>query len=153
MVTTTYIRDLRISSKMVSMLISGMTINMGFESCSGQQYFPIFHHPPHLSPSGCRFPGDVVCDTSNARNQLCNYRKCLLADENKNLWKKPTMALAAAVTCGADIGVLTEFCNNNKKLLVAIGFIKDKDGHHRPNHLSSITKMLDPCILVRMDPC
>ena len=101
--------------------------------------------------SGCRFPGDVICDTAVAT--LCNYKKCLLADEGKNLWKKPTLTVTATIKCGLDIGLMTEFCNTNSLLLKAVGLIKEKnEGHESHTHQLTVIKQRDPCLLFR-DPC
>ena len=101
---------------------------------------------------GCRFPGDVVCDPAAAAPPI-TFNYCVLADENKNLWKKPTMTVTAAPIACADVvagtGVLVEFCNDNERLLKAAGLIQDKTPESNKNyHQLKYTPFLNPCILV-----
>ena len=77
--------------------------------------------------------------------------------ENKNLWKKPTIA-AATIACPAltvngvaatQTHVVNDFCNDNKRILKAVGFIEEKDEtiNHKYFHQGQFVVTLNPCFV------
>ena len=84
----------------------------------------------------------------------CGYNLCILANENKNLWKKPALAVSP-VTCPTGRGLTADFCNQNTVLLRAAALLQTgKHGHnaehenvHQPNYINAV----DPCIVQNPD--
>ena len=96
-----------------------------------------------------------MCDQTpptEANPAGCTYNLCILADENKNLWKKPSL-MVSQVRCPADRGVTADFCNQNTLLLRAAALMQTKKGRDRHEHYHTPTfvKVVDPCIVVNTD--
>ena len=97
--------------------------------------------------SGCRFPGDVVCDPQAAFVPI-TYGYCMLSDENKNLWKKPNMQINVLTCVPATSRILSDFCNDHERVLKAAGLIQDKTPTSQNNyHQLKYVTQLNPCIL------
>ena len=105
-------------------------------------------------PSGCSQPGDVVCDRQATQSlSTCQYSLCILASENLNLWNKPRMTVAR-LPCPQNIGVATDFCNNNALLLAILygkhhqdDFDEQFDGLNYQQRMAVIVRT--PCIVRR----
>ena len=80
---------------------------------------------------------------------LCSYNLCILANENKNLWKKPALAVSQVI-CPAGRGVTADFCNQNSVLLRAAALLQTKKGRdrHQNFHQPTFVKAVDPCIVM-----
>ena len=57
----------------------------------------------------------------------------------------------AEQNCGDGVGVLTEFCNNNERILKTIGFIKEDNFGQEFIYQKKYIPSLNPCLLVRPD--
>ena len=87
----------------------------------------------------------------NANPSQCSYNLCILANENKNLWKKPALAVSE-VMCPAGRGLTADFCNQNTVLLRAAALLHtgkhgnnaEHENVHQPNYINAV----DPCIVI-----
>ena len=118
-------------------------------------YFVYYNNSCQIHISGCRFPGDVICGPANQAAPVTDsntYRMCVLATENKNLWKKPTMTVTQPIFCqySTDQGptvVLSEFCNNNDLLLTHAGLMRSSEEDFLSNyHHRKYAFVINPCI-------
>ena len=85
---------------------------------------------------GCTKPGDVVRNPE-ANSPNCGYNLCILANENKNLWKKPALELSPVI-CPLGRGLMADFCNQNTLLLRAAALLHtgkhSRDAEHEKAH-------------------
>ena len=89
-----------------------------------------------------------MCDMDTAVAG-CGYNLCILANENKNLWKKPALDVSP-VLCPTGRGLTADFCNQNSVLLRAAALLQTKkeQDRHQHFHQPTFVKAVDPCIVV-----
>ena len=78
------------------------------------------------SNSGCVEPGQVVCGDITNPNGLfarCIYRRCVLLNEDTNLWKKSAMT-TVPIGCLPGSGPSRSICNSNRVIYQALGLAK-----------------------------
>ena len=75
-----------------------------------------------------------------------SYGLCVLRNEGKNLWKKPSMQVTQR-DCDSDTQVSYDWCNNNERIMRTTGLIQHAEELQIYNHKRKYFLKLSPCIV------